>query len=147
MPKTILIYTFIKNIPNYSLGKSFYFFLTKFSYFDFKNYGIDIEKNIFVLNSNESDKKSEIIIIDPLTKLNVAKSSYKVDEIKHTFRNAFELIRNEGWLFDYAILRNKTGYDYLNNFKKSYSHNFEHDECNDYITIKKLFGLKNTNIF
>ena len=143
----LLIYTFIKNIPNYSLGKSLYFFLTRFSYFDFKNYGIDSEKNIFVINSNDIDKKDEIIIIDPLTKLNVAKSSYKVDEIKNTFRNAFELIRNEGWLFDYAILRNKTGYDYLNNFKKSYGHYFEHDECNDYITIKKLFGLKNTNIF
>ena len=143
----LLIYTFIKNIPNYSLGKSFYFFLTKFSYFDFKNYGIDIEKNIFVLNSNESDKKSEIIIIDPLTKLNVAKSSFNVDDIQKTFRNAFELIRNEGWLFDCAILSNKTGYDYLKNFNKSYGHNFEHDDCNDYITIKKLFGLKNTNIF
>ena len=143
----LLTYNFIKNIPNYSLGKSLYFFLTKFSYFDFKNYGIDIEKNIFLLDSNESDIKGEIIIIDPLTKLNVAKSSYKVDEIQKTFRHAFDLIRNEGWLFDYTILSNKTGYDYLNKFKKSYNHNFEHEDCNDFITIKKLFGLKKANIF
>ena len=146
----LLIYNFIKNfqIQNYSLGKYFYKFLTKFSYFDFRSYGIDTDKDIFSLNTNEF-KKNEIIIIDPLTRLNVSKSSYKGDEIQNTFKNAFELIRNEAWCFDYAILSNKTGcYDYFNNIPKNYAFNLEHDiECNDYVTIKKLFGLKNTNIF
>ena len=140
----LLIYTFIKNIPNYSLGKSLYFFLTRFSYFDFKNYGIDSEKNIFVINSNDIDKKDEIIIIDPLTKLNVAKSSFKVDEIRYTFNTGFDLLRMEGWRYDCANFTNKNNdgaiYDSIDELYE--------DESSDFAIIKKLFGLKsNRNYF
>ena len=39
-------------------------------------------------------------IVDPITKNNVTKSLFKVDEIILTFRKAFNLKCYEGWYYD-----------------------------------------------
>ena len=153
----LLIYSFFKKFPsiNSSSGKALYSFLAFFSFFEFYKYGIDIgHSNIYYLqndnilnnwNFDEEIKKKEINIIDPLTKLNVAKSSFKIEEIQNTFRNAYNFLRTEGCYYDYAILANKTGYE--NNYF-SIKTNFELDNCNDFKTIKKLFTLnKNSFLF
>ena len=152
----LLIYAFFKKFPtsNSSSGKALYSFLAFFSFFEFHKYGIDIDHtNIYFLQNNyisnsfdfeEETKKNEINIIDPLTKLNVAKSSFKVVEIQNTFRNAYDFLRTEGCYYDYAILANKTGYE--NNYF-SLKSNFEFDNASDFKTIKKLFALNKNGFF
>ena len=147
----LLIYTFCKKFPIdiSSSGKALYSFLAFFSFFEFDKYGVNAENiSIYYLNNNyiynnydleEKNIKKEINIIDPLTKLNVAKSSFKVEEIQNTFRSAYNFLIREGCCYDYAVLVNKTGYenDFFNNIKT----NFDLDKTNDFITIKKLFAL------
>ena len=155
----LLIYTFCKKYPIAisSSGKALYSFLAFFSFFEFHKYSIDAENiNIYYLNNNfisnnfnynfeDEIIKKEINIIDPLTKLNVAKSSFKVEEIQNTFRSAYDFLRTEGCYYDYALLVNKTGYesDYFNHIKT----NYEFDNNNDFKTIKKLFALNKKHFF
>ena len=155
----LLIYTFCKKYPIAisSSGKALYSFLAFFSFFEFHKYGIDAENNdIYYLNNNYFSNnynynyedeiiKKEINIIDPLTKLNVAKSSFKVEEIQNTFRSAYDFLRTEGCYYDYAVLVNKTGYenDYFNHIKT----NLDIDNNNDFKTIKKLFALNKKHFF
>ena len=156
------------NIQCESVAKLLYFFMENFSYFDYANFGINVEdENYFYSldqnnNNNENDidnfsetdtnstdlelmnKKDEIYIIDPLTKLNVAKSSFKVDEIRYTFNTGFDLLRMEGWKYDYANFTNKNNdgpiFDSMDELYE--------DENSDFSIIKKLFGLKsNRNYF
>jgi DNA polymerase sigma len=149
----LLLYTFCKKFPVVisSLGKAIYSFLAFFSMFDFDNYGVDIENiNIYyylnndindinnINNIDEQNKKKEINIIDPLTKLNVAKSSFKVEEIKNTFLIGYNFLRVEGYYYDYELLAKKSGYD--NNYFNKIITDYDKDN-NDFKTIKKLFGL------
>ena len=150
------------NIQCESVAKLLYFFMENFSYFDYANFGINVEdENYFYSldqnnNNNENDadnfsetdttstdfelmnKKDEIYIIDPLTKLNVAKSSFKVDEIRYTFNTGFDLLRMEGWRYDCANFTNKNNdgaiYDSMDELYE--------DESSDFAIIKKLFGIK-----
>ena len=154
----LLIYTFCKKYPITisSSGKALYSFLAFFSFFEFHKYGIDAENiNIYYLNNNYISNnynynfddeiiKKEINIIDPLTKLNVAKSSFKVEEIQNTFRSAYDFLRTEGCYYDYAILVNKTGFEnnYFNHIKA-----YDIDNNNDFKTIKKLFALNKKHFF
>ena len=151
----LLLYSFCKKFPVVisSLGKAIYSFLAFFSMFDFENYGVDIENiNIYYyLNNNdinnnninnidEQNKKKEINIIDPLTKLNVAKSSFKVEEIKNTFLIGYNFLRVEGYYYDYELIAKKSGYD--NNYFNKIITDYDKDkDINDFKTIKKLFGL------
>ena len=153
----LLIYTFCKKCPVSisSPGKALYSFLGFFSFFQFHKYGIDVRNlGIYVLNnnniSNDSNNEEEIIkkeinIIDPLTKLNVAKSSFKVEEIQNTFFSAYDFLRREGCYYDYTVLFNKTEYenDYFNHIKT----NYDLDNNNDFKTIKKLFALNKQHYF
>ena len=102
------------------------------------------------MQSNDSNNEEEIIkkeinIIDPLTKLNVAKSSFKVEEIQNTFFSAYDFLRREGCYYDYTVLFNKTEYenDYFNHIKT----NYDLDNNNDFKTIKKLFALNKQHYF
>ena len=146
----LLLYTFCKKYPVVisSLGKAIYSFLAFFSMFDFDNYGVDVEnKDIYyhlnndinnINNIDEQNKKKEINIIDPLTKLNVAKSSFKVEEIKNTFRIGYDFLRVEGYYYDYELLAKKSGY--VNNYFNKIITDYDKDN-NDFKIIKKLFGL------
>ena len=155
----LLIYTFCKNFPISisSSGKALYSFLGYFSFFEFHKYGIDVENiKIYYLNNNyiynnfnydfeEQNMKKEINIIDPLTKLNVAKSSFKVEEIQNTFRSAYDFLIKEGCYYDCAVLVNKTGFesDIFNHIKT----NFDKDINSDLKILKKLFELNKKNHF
>ena len=155
----LLIYTFCKKFPISisSSGKALYSFLGFFSFFEFHKYGVDVENiNIYYLTNNyisnnynynfeEQIMKKEINIIDPLTKLNVAKSSFKVEEIQGTFRSAYDFLIKEGCYYDYAVFVNKTGFenDIFNHIKT----NFDKDINSDFKTIKKLFALNKKHYF
>ena len=114
----LLILAFLKNCEEkMNLGKLLYYFMEKYSFFDFKNYGIDVEgKDLYypldniikesdIQNSENYDdisehaRTEEIKILDPLTKLNVAKSSFRLDEIKNTFNKALYFLKFESWKY------------------------------------------------
>ena len=114
----LLILAFLKNCEEkMNLGKLLYYFMEKYSFFDFKNYGIDVEgKEVYfpldniikeseIQNSENYDdisehaRTEEIKILDPLTKLNVAKSSFRLDEIKNTFNKALYFLKFESWKY------------------------------------------------
>ena len=154
----LLILSFCKKFPTVitSKGKALFSFLGIFAYFEFDKLGINIEDtNIFYylnnsmnINNNISDDdipKKEINLIDPLTKLNVAKSSFKVDEIQTTFRTAYDFLRTEGCYYDYAIFVHKTGYD--NDFFKQIKNNYDIFDTSDFKIIKKMFTLNKKPFF
>ena len=114
----LLILAFLKNCEEkMKLGKLLYYFMEKYSFYDFKNYGIDVEGKEYyypldnIINEidlhnlencddiSELARTEEIIILDPLTKLNVAKSSFKLDEIKNTFNKALYFLKFESWKY------------------------------------------------
>ena len=114
----LLILAFLKNCEEkMNLGKLLYYFMEKYSFYDFKNYGIDVEGKEYyypldnIINEidfhnfdncddiSEHSRTEEIIILDPLTKLNVAKSSFKLDEIKNTFNKALYFLKFESWKY------------------------------------------------
>ena len=156
----LLVLSFCKNnkqCENESVTKLLFYFMENFTYFDYANYCIDVEKeNCYILkdkndNMNEksaSDENSsydtnyevydkEIHIIDPISKLNVSKSSFKVDEIILTFRKAFNLLYYEGWYYDLNSTNKINDTKIIDNVSELYE-----DDSLDYMTIKKLFDLK-----
>ncbi len=150
----LLIYAFFKYYSSkklkteYSVSKILFYFLEKFSFFDWKNYVVDVEnKNFFcplkdrnININNKNIQKDEINIIDPLTGLNVAKSSFKVEKIKITFNKAFDLFRIEGWNYDCShLIKNNFSYNKIINT----SNISDNNEFSDFNTIKKLFYLRN----
>ena len=139
----LLILAFLKNNKDkMNLGKYLYYIMEKYSFFDFKNYGIDVESKecYFGLNTiefNNSDLNNqknenifenyrieEIKIIDPLTKFNVAKSSFKLNEIKNTFNKALYTLKYESLKYQNGNLEE------------------ENDTNEDFSIIKKLFSIK-----
>jgi DNA polymerase sigma len=137
----LLILAFLKDIKGkMNLGKLLYYFIEKYSFFDYKNYGIDVEGEEYYFPLNiinfqeiegnsdniyEKERKEEIKILDPFTKLNVAKSSFQLDQIKCTFIKALYFLKFESWKFQSS---NNEEYDYENDF--------------DFTIIKKLFSIK-----
>ena len=142
-----------------SSTKLLYYLLENFTYFDFRNFCIDVEnENCFVLKdkidyiteksvSDENSsydtnydayEKEEIYIVDPISKINVSKSSFKVEEIVLTFRKAFNLLYYEGWYYDFSSEnKNKNENQLIDNANELYE-----DNSQEYMIIKKLFGLK-----
>ena len=111
-----------------SKGKSLFYFLEKYSFYDYKNYGIDVEgKQIYFPLENSFDyNHEEIKILEPFTRLNVSKSSFQVDEIRNTFNKALFFLKIE----NYQIL-NKN------------ENTINDDKYNDdFIILKKLFSIK-----
>ena len=138
------------NISSFSLGKLLYCILEKYSFFDYKNYGINVEgpEYYYLLQNNILDSVNmnnaeynnynyEINILDPFTKLNVAKSSFQVDEIKNTFNKALYFLKYEAWKYD----TNNYSYNFGYNNDKETIEEYKNNE-NDFIIIKKLFNIK-----
>ena len=142
----LLILAFLKyNEQKMSLSKSLYYIMEKYSFFDYKNFGIDVEgeecyfplnnlldskeeeiQNNDIIDNNFDNKRvEEIKILDPFTKLNVAKSSFKLDEIKNTFNKALYFLKIESWKFQNDNINE-------NNL----------DINDDFTIIKKLFSIK-----
>ena len=154
----LLVLSFCKcNKQCESPTKLLYYFMENFMYFDYNNYCIDVEKdNCYILKdkkeynteksvsdenssyeTNYENEKEEIYIVDPISKNNVSKSSFKVDEIILTFRKAFNLLYYEGWYFDYISSNKKNENRIIEDASELYE-----DDSSDYMTIKKLFNLK-----
>ena len=85
----------------------------------------------------EKRNQEEICILDPISKNNVSKSSFKVDEIILTFRKAFNLLYYEGWYYDFVSTNNNNENRIVEDASELYE-----DNSSDYMTIKKLFRLK-----
>ena len=70
----------------YSIGRELYHFLEWYAFFDFQKFAVDPSNEVhsFIPNTNSEDNKS-VVIIDPFSKVNVASSSHKIDEIKSVF--------------------------------------------------------------
>jgi len=162
----LLILAFLKsntllNSSQFSLGKSLFFIFEKYSFFDYDNYGIDVEgpqfyyllkNNINILYNDYENKKEEINILDPFTKINVAKSSFQVEEIKNTFNKALFFFKYEAWKYDSNNYHNFNNinnlnitYDNINNNNSIITDNnlnsYDYKE-NNFIIIKKLFSIK-----
>ena len=162
----LLILSFLKsntllNSSQLSLGKSLFFIFEKYSFFDYENYGIDVEgpqfyyllkNNINILYNDYENKKEEINILDPFTKINVAKSSFQVEEIKNTFNKALFFFKYEAWKYDSNNYQNFNNinnlnmtYDNINNNNSFITDNnlnpYDYKE-NDFVIIKKLFSIK-----
>ena len=154
----LLVLSFCKSNKQYdSPTKLLYYFLENFTNFNYSNYCIDVEKeNCYVLkekSDNITEKsvseenssydtnydmydKEEIYIVDPISKINVSKSSFKVDEIILTFRKAFNLLSYEAWSF--TKKESEKEKEIIDNKNELYV-----NDSSDYIIIKGLFGLKN----
>ena len=84
------------------MGKIIFEFLECYSNLNFKIFCIDVNApNPFILLNDLHD--TGMMILDPFTSLNVAKSSFRVDEIKSAFMKALNII-NKGM---YSNINNK----------------------------------------
>ena len=81
-----------KDINNL-LGQIFYGFFMFYSNFNFKINYIDLKENNPINILNEFSE-SKITLIDPITGLNAAKSTFKLEQIKYTFNNAIMVIND-----------------------------------------------------
>ena len=92
----LLILAFLKFFKNKNnsdilIGSLLIEFLKYYSNFNFYNYAIrpnsDKENEIFIIND-----KNTINIIDPITGINVAKSTFKINEINNAFKEGYNII-------------------------------------------------------
>ena len=71
-------------------------------------FDIDVlQENPFVLRETQHNEFPQIVILDPLTGFNVAKSSYKIDEIKFAFVSAANYLHSN-------LITNNTNRNVLN---------------------------------
>ena len=76
--------------PFINCGKTLFEFFECYANLNFKIYSIDVnEINPFMIMNVLHD--NGMLILDPITKLNVAKSSFRVDEIKSAFTRAIHI--------------------------------------------------------
>ena len=95
----LLTLAFIKNFKNYQdipIGSFLIEYLNYYSNFDFYCYAIqpnkDIDKEIYLKNEENNIYKYNLKIIDPITGINVAKSTFKIEQIKNAFKEGLDII-------------------------------------------------------
>ena len=76
-----------------NLGKYLMGFFSFYSIFNFGNCAIDVKKNSPFI-SLDNMHESCILLIDPITGLNVAKSTFRIEHIKYVFNAANMIINN-----------------------------------------------------
>ena len=126
----LLLYAYIKSmfIPNNSIGHYLYGFFEFYSNFNFGIYLINpiLDCPFMILNELH---ESGMMLIDPITSLNVAKSTFRIDQIKSVFTKGMITLRN--------IFLTYNGKDYIRNLN---------DKEN--IFLNELFKSRNkTKIF
>ena len=96
----LLLYAYLKHLKvylnnfniNYPMGNILFDFFEFYSKFNFGIYCIDVKSpKPYILLSELHE--NGIMILDPFTNLNVAKSSFRVDEIKSAFKDAMNIIK------------------------------------------------------
>ena len=92
---TLAFIKLYKNNYDIPIGSLFIEYLYFYSNFNFYNTLIQPSKenNIFEKIENNLQKCS-LNIIDPITELNVAKSTFKIDQVQNAFREGFDNISN-----------------------------------------------------
>ena len=129
---------FIKNKnDNKKLGLLLYLLLDFYSKFNFKNFVINVESQIIYNNINNIEDYDNIIedhikILDPITKNNVAKSSFKDIEIKNAFLSAKNKIKINIYQFEQNKINNNNNINNISN---------EIEEENEMKIIRTLFDL------
>jgi DNA polymerase sigma len=108
---------------NDNLGNELFGFFSFYSNLNFEMYSIDIKKDnpIYLL---DKPHENSIMLIDPITGLNVAKSTFRIEQIKYVFNNA-------------TMVLNNIFYEKINNITN--------DE--DYNVLNELFNPFNSNNF
>ena len=104
------------------LGKELLGFFSFYSNLDFSICSIDVKKNN-PINMLDKLHRSSILLIDPITGLNVAKSTFHIEQIKYLFNNAAMTINN----FCYKNmnnLKNNEDYNILNELFYSINYNY-----------------------
>ncbi len=92
----LLVLAFLKNNKfsnDISIGKQLYYFIEFYSFFNFSEYMIKVSEEYPFVQIEDNFKNDKIIIIDPINQLNVAKSSFKNEDIKNAFIKALNIIK------------------------------------------------------
>lgn len=128
----IYISKIIDNKVNYkeffrlNLGRELLGFFSFYSNLNFGIYSIDV-KNNNPINLLDKLHENHILLVDPITGLNVAKSTFRIEQIKYLFNNAILTINN---LY----------YNKINNIKINEDYNFLHE-------LLSPFNLNYNNVF
>ena len=124
----LLILAYIKeNNNDESLGKKLYGFFEYYGNFIFSMYSVNANNdNPFIL-MDINNKSNVLVIIDPITSLNVAKSSFRMEEIKSAFARG-------------AIVINKIYYDLMAKINET-----DNNNKNDDMKLNILNELFNNN--
>ena len=122
----LLLYSYIKSmhIPNNTIGHYLYGFFEFYSNFNFGIYLINSKFDCPFILLDELHE-SGMLLIDPITSLNVSKSTFKIDQIKSVLTKGMVIIRNI----------------FLTNKGKNYIYNINSD--NKYIFLNELFKSRN----
>ena len=75
------------------LGRELLNFFSFYGILDFENNCIDAKSDSPIYRMN-SLHKNNILLVDPITGLNVAKSTFRIEQIKYSFNNAAMIINN-----------------------------------------------------
>ena len=94
----LMTLAFIKSYKNnydIPIGSLFIEYLYFYSNFNFYNTLIQPSKDNNIFENIENNlQKCSLNIIDPITELNVAKSTFKIDQVQNAFREGFDNISN-----------------------------------------------------
>ena len=112
------------HIPNNTIGHYLYGFFEFYSNFNFGIYLINSTFDCPFMLLDELHE-SGMLLIDPITSLNVSKSTFKIDQIKSVLTKGMVIIRNI----------------FLTNKGKNYIYNINSD--NKYIFLNELFKSRN----
>ena len=82
-----------KDYLKLNLGKELLGFFSFYSNINFGLYSIDVKKNS-PLNLLDKIHENGILLIDPITGLNVAKSTFRIEQIKYAFNNTLIIMNN-----------------------------------------------------
>ena len=122
----LLLYSYIKSmyIQNNTIGHYLYGFFEFYSNFNFGIYLINSKFDCPFILLDELHE-SGMMLIDPITSLNVSKSTFRIDQIKSVLTKGMVIIRNI----------------FLTNKGKNFIYNINNE--NKYIFLDELFKCKN----
>ena len=123
----LLLYSYIKSmyIPNNTIGHYLYGFFEFYSNFNFGIYLINSKFDCPFMILDELHE-SGMMLIDPITSLNVAKSTFRIDQIKSVLTKGMIIIRN--------LILSNIGKDYIFNIN---------NDGDGYIFLSELFKSRN----
>ena len=105
------------DIPIGSLFLEYLYFYSNFNYYNTLIQPSKEDNNIFENIAENNLQKYNLNIIDPITGLNVAKSTFKIDQIQTAFREGFDKITSKLFEMNLNILGNiQENKKFLDNF-------------------------------